>query len=565
MNLRLSRFNYYWYFLMARFTCRKPTLFVSVLILLGAAFSPCLYAEAQTGTQKPGLVVVIVVDQLRGDLLQRPYQHGLARLSKQGRVYEKAMLGHAVSTTCPGHAVVLTGNHPNKVGIPSNSFFDEETGEPRYCVFDDNPKSREIGGVEQRSPSIMEVTTFGDWLKMASPESKVFSVSAKDRAAITLGGHHANAAYWFNRQTGRFLSSGYYMEELPDFVDEFNGTDPVLDGYMKHFPERWVHGPGSVRDDDFPGEDTEFSRTSGHPVLLGTTQEIASQVFQSPYIDEATMELALQVIDHEQLGKGPATDVLAISLSATDTIGHLYGPNSAEAEDNLKRLDSLIGSLLSQLDASVGERGYVVAFTADHGVADLPEWQASKGTLQCTENAGRIGVLPLLLKFYGQVYWNFTFPFDDPRQLVSFSGAGFSINRTFLREHDLSLERTRASIESFVESNDFVANVWNESEIRNGKSLEAELMRRSFVPGRSGDLMVQFHQDCLISGSGTTHGSLYHYDRHIPLIFYGWNVVAGRSDRAAMSVDIGPTLAKHLGINVPQAVDGVMLPLGAFQ
>lgn len=562
MVIWLTCFNYSRHVSMVKLIFLRLAFLMPGLLLLGTVTSPYLSAEEYLNAQTPRLVVVIVVDQLRADLLDRRYQHGLARLSKQGRVYEKAMLGHAVSTTCPGHAVVLTGNHPYKVGIPSNSFFDEETGETRYCVYDDDPQSKEIGGSEQRSPSSMKVTTLGDWLKASSPESKVFSVSAKDRAAITLGGHHANGAFWFSRETGHFLSSGYYMQELPGYLRKFNGADPVVDGYMKDYPKRWMHGPGSAREDDFPGEDTEFSSTSGHPVLSGSTDEIVSQVFQSPYIDEATLGLALEVVHHEQLGQGKSMDVLAISLSATDTIGHLYGPNSAEAEDNLQRLDRLIGSLLSKLDASVGEQGYVVAFTADHGVADLPEWQARKGTLQCTENGGRIGVLPLLLKLYWKIYWDITFPFGDPRQLVSFSGAGFSINREFLRKHDKSYDVTRAAIESFLEENDFVANAWNVSEIETGDSDEAELMRRSYVPGRSGDLMLQFHPGCMFSDSGTTHGSLYHYDRHIPLIFYGWNVAAGRLDQSAMSVDIGPTLAKHIGIEIPDAVDGVTLSLG---
>ena len=547
---------------MIKSTSLKLAFFMSALFLSGAVASPYLLAEAHFIGQRPSLAVVIVVDQLRGDLLERGYQHGLARLSKQGRVYEKAILGHAVSTTCPGHAVVLTGHHPDKVGIPSNDFFDEETGETRYCVHDDDPQSKEIGGSEQRSPSSMKVTTLGDWLKESSPDSRVFSVSGKDRAAITLGGHQADAAYWFNRETGRFLSSGYYMDELPDYVLEFNGADPVLDGYMKDFPKQWTHGPGSVREDDFPGEDTEFSRTSGHPVILGSTEDINAQVFQSPFIDEATLDLALEIIRHERLGKGKSMDVLAISLSATDTIGHLYGPNSAEAEDNLQRLDRLLGSLLSELDAAVGEQDYVVAFTADHGVADLPEWHVRKGTLQCTENEGRIGFLSLLLKLYWKIYWNFTFPFDNPGQLVSFGGAGLSINRDFLGEHGLSFEQTLASIESFVEADGFVVNAWNASEIKTGTSIEAELMRRSYVPARSGDLMVQLHPDCLFSDSGTTHGSLYDYDRHIPLIFYGWNVKPGQLDQTAFSVDIGPTLAKHIGIAVPPTVDGVTLSLG---
>lgn len=561
INVSLPLFNYSWCVLMIKPTSLRLVIFMSVLVLLEVVAAPYLSAEEQYNGQNPRLAVVIVVDQLRGDLLERRYQHGLARLLKQGRVYEKAMLGHAVSTTCPGHAVVLTGYHPGKVGIPSNDFFDEETGETRYCVHDDDPQSKEIGGSKQRSPSTMRVTTLGDWLKESSPESRVFSVSGKDRAAITLGGHQADAVYWFNRETGRFLSSGYYMDELPDYVREFNGADPVVDGYMKDFPKQWAHGPGSVREDDFPGEDTEFSRISGHPVLVGSTEEINAQVFQSPFIDEATLDLALEIVQHEQLGQGKSMDVLAISFSATDTIGHLYGPNSAEAEDNLQRLDRLIGSLLTKLDAAVGEQEYVVAFTADHGVADLPEWHARKGTLQCTDNGGRIGFLPLLVKLYWNIYWDFTFPFESPGQLVSFGGAGLSINRDFLGEHELSFEPTRASIESFVEADEFVVNAWNASEIKTGTSIEAELMRRSYVPARSGDLIVQLHPDCLFSDSGTTHGSLYDYDRHIPLIFYGWNVMPGRLNRTAASVDIGPTLAKHIGIAVPDAVDGITLSL----
>ena len=537
---------------------------VSVIMAMSLVlvFSPLrLMAATTPSLPQPTLVVVIVVDQLRADLLQRQYQHGFARLMGEGRVYEKAQLGHAVSTTCPGHAVVLTGFHPSKIGIPSNSFIDEQSGELLYCVFDDDPGTLEIGGDEQRSPRIMRVSTLGDWMKTSDPNSKVFSLSGKDRAAITLGGQHADAAYWFNRKTGRFISSGYYMTELPDYVSKFNGSDPVADGYMKDFPERWQHGPGSQREDDFPGEDDELGISSGHPVTLGETRSIAAQVFQSPYIDKATLGLALEVFREEQLGRGDSIDLLAISLSAADTIGHLYGPNSAEAEDNLNRLDTLLGTLLDELDQALGKQGYIVAFTADHGVADLPEWKKRQGNLQCSKNDGRIELLPLAFQLYWKIYWEFTFPFGDPRPMVSFSGAGLSISRDSVRQHNQTFENVRAYIESLLEANDFVANAWTKTEIEHNAGPEAELMRHSYVAGRSADLIVQFHEGCMLPGAGTTHGSLYHYDRHIPLVFYGWKVKPALLQQPAMSVDIGPTLANHIGIEVPQVLDGSVLLL----
>ena len=305
---------------------------------------------AVSGSDRPALVVLLAIDQLRADRLDPMLPGGLGRMASKGMRYTQATLDHGVTNTCPGHVAFATGVNPGKAGIPGNDYLDLLTHEERYCVDDEDDRYRVFGTAENRSPRSIRVPTLSDWLKAGAPASKVFSISAKDRAAVTLGGRQADAAFWFSRDAGRFTTSAYYMSAIPAYLEAFNGDRFFEDGAGGQLPEVWEHPPGTVRADDYPGEKNNDGRASGHALNQGSTRERSERLYYSAFMDEVTMALVHEVFERENLGRRGETDLLAISLSSVDTVGHRYGPFSGESEDTLHRLDTLLTRFLDLLD-----------------------------------------------------------------------------------------------------------------------------------------------------------------------------------------------------------------------
>ncbi|XOV87820.1 MAG: alkaline phosphatase family protein [Pseudomonadota bacterium] len=527
-------------------------------ILLGLTMT----ATAQGADTPVRLVLVIVVDQLRPDRLSADLPGGLGRLMREGRVYVDAALDHAVTNTCPGHAVVLTGKNPASMGIIGNDGFDRAAWAPVYCVADDQPDARVAGHDYGRSPRAMLATTLGDWLKAADPTSRVVSISIKDRAAITLGGQHPDKVYWFDSSTGQMTTSDYYRSAgrgRPGWVNWFNGTSPLVDGYLSTLPAQWVHPTGTARPDDFAAEDDKFGRQSPHPLGEGALEDIAGQFYASPWADRAVGEMARLALVEEKLGQGEGTDLLAISFSATDTIGHRYGPFSAEAADALQVLDEVLDELLDVVYAGFDPDEVVIALTADHGVATLPEWDGDPLTPRCAAEPGRITALPLIFSIYGRLYWHFTLPFGNPFDLVAVAGPQVYVNEVYAAELGVDSNRVVAFLEQYLESLPYIERAWRALEFLQADPQDelARLYRNSWFEGRSGDLVIQNAPGCLIAGEfGTTHGTPYDYDRRVPLIFQGKGFVPGPVAGQAASVDIAPTLAPLLGVPVPGDLQG---------
>lgn len=512
-------------------------------------------------TESPKLVVVIAIDQLRRDRLFESSEAGLGRLKQAGRVFTEAQLAHGITTTCPGHAAILTGLNPVRHGLPSNSFLDRETGKVRYCVDSDDPAHGVLGGSTQRSPSNLRGDTLGDWLKAKNPNHRVFAVSAKDRAAITLAGMQPDGVYWYDVAQGRFTTSGYYQQQLPEYLLAFNGQDPAVDGFMQGFPTRWTHSADGMRADDYEGEDTRYEGVSGHPLKQGTAEDIAKQVYASPFIDEATMALAELMVTEEALGQSAALDLLSISLSATDTVGHLYGPRSAEAADALARLDEMLGAFFSVLDARLGADQYWVVLTADHGVAELPEWALENNTLNCASDSGRLTPMALYLGLNWHLYKAFTAPFGDPRHLLSYEGGHLYVPEAGLSEFGLTRAAVVTEVITYLESKPEIEKAWRIEALSNASDERAQAMKRSVVPDRMGDVLVQMAEGCLVDELGTTHGSPHNYDRDIPIVFYGAGIEPGNIAGPAHSIDIAATLAHYLSVEPSKPLDGVVLDL----
>ncbi|MGV0036546.1 MAG: alkaline phosphatase family protein [Candidatus Azotimanducaceae bacterium WSBS_2022_MAG_OTU7] len=542
--------------------------FISVFVLLLCVPGPTVYGA-------PKLVLLVSVDQLRPDRLRSDMQGGLGRLMREGRVYTNARLDHGVTNTCPGHVAFSTGVNPGKAGIPGNSYIDHLTGEQRYCVDDKDDTNRVFGAMFNgaalngaalngaalnRSPNALTATAIGDWLKEKSPASRVFSVAGKDRSAITMGGKNPDGAYWYERAAAKFTSSGYYGP-LPDYVHAFNGDNFFVDGYAARYPQSWEHAPGSLRDDDFAGESKTDLRYSGHPLNTGELEERAARFYASPFLDLATTELAKRVVDAERLGQRGVTDLLAIAYSAADVVGHRYGPYSGESEDALAQIDTTIGELLAFLDKRL-EGDFVVALSSDHGVLPLPEWLIETGEMQCPVEGGRIDLQKLVLGLYWRLYVDFTLPFGDPRDLVGFSSAGGTVSASYAQQLGVTVAQVVASMERYLEGQAFIEEVWTLAELAATDDPVGRLYRHSFVAGKSPHFFIQLSETCLVYGSeGTTHGTVYDYDRRVPLIFFGPGVKPGKMNEAVHSIDIAPTLGSRLGLNLPVNLDGQVLDL----
>ncbi|MCB1685929.1 MAG: alkaline phosphatase family protein [Pseudomonadales bacterium] len=520
-----------------------------LVVLLAALWldAPAVAAQA------PALAVVIAIDQLTNERLTDALSGGLGRLVHNGRRFMNSSLDHGLTNTCPGHASLITGMQPGRAGIPGNTYVDRENWRTRYCVEDDDPAHRVLGGTDGRSPGLLKVDGLGDWLKAADPARRVFSVGGKDRSSIMMGGRAPDGAYWFDADQAVFTTSGYYTREMPAYLKAFNST---LAGRL---PARWEHAAGSHRVDDFPGESEENGRVSGHPLAAG--EEAGRQISQSPYLDEITLDLAQALVVSEQLGSGDSLDLLAVSLSATDTVGHLYGPFSAEAEDALRRLDFRLGEFLDFLDRRIGSDRYVVALSSDHGITELPEWTLARGVNRCPVPGSRMSIWRLLAGVYGRIYWRHTFPFDAPTELVQFGDGQVYVNPAYVAQENLDAEAVLASLIEILESTPGVMKAWTLAELEKSQDEVARLLHNSVVPGVSGDLFLQLHPDCIIGDEGTTHGSVYAQDRSVPVLFYGAGVSAGKDLTPAHSIDLAPTLADLLGIETPAGLDGRVLEL----
>ena len=531
-----------------------------LLFRLYIGFALLLFAQSPNAFGSPKLVLLVSVDQLSPGRLSLDMEGGLGRLMRQGRVYTNARLDHGLTNTCPGHVAISTGVNPGKAGIPGNSYIDHLTGQQRYCVDDEDDAHRVFGTDHNRSPNSMTVTALGDWLKANSPVSKVFSVAGKDRSAITIAGKNPDGVYWYERSVGKFTSSGYYGP-LPNYVEAFNGDNFFVDGYGARYPKTWEHKAGSLRADDYQGESVEDLRYSGHPLNIGELGERAARFYASPFLDLATTELAKRVVDEEKLGRGGATDLLAISYSSLDVVGHRYGPYSGESEDTLAHIDATIGELLVFLDERLGG-DYVVALSSDHGVLPLPEWLVETGEMRCPVSGGRISIQKAILQLYWQLYLDFTAPFGDPRDLVGFSAAGGTVSASYARQLGTTVEQVVDSMERYLEEQAYIEAVWTLAELEGSDDPVSRLYRNSYVPGKSPHFFIQLRETCLIYfGEGTSHGTVYDYDRRVPIIFFGKGVEPGVIGEPVHSIDIAPTLGEKLGLDLPGNLDGRALDL----
>ncbi len=531
---------------------------------------------APVAREGPALVLLVSIDQLRPDRLDGRLPGGLGRLMREGRVFSEASHEHALTETCPGHATMLTGRNPAAAGIPGNTIVDRASMSLVYCV-EDRGESGRILGVdgdvlpeEGRSPRSLRATTLGDWLRAAYPESRVYAVSGKDRAAITLAGKRPSAAFWLDRRSrSAMTTSRYYLDELPKWLDRWD-----VASLLAPVPEQWVHPsgdpPNGARRDVFVGESPRWNIASPHPVKPdGDTASSLEAFVSSPFLDQRTLDFVRELILEERLGEHADVDLLALGLSGTDYIGHSYGPFSQESLDALRRLDQDLGRFFDFLDERLGMDRVIVVMTADHGVLPLPEWLAEQGGV-CPVVPGRISPAPMDAGLEAHLDEVFGAPAVGaaPANWMFRDGYEIYFRPERLAQSRVDLARVVEVADSWIEDQPGVARAWRGSDLDAGRGPEPmqSYYRHSRLPAPAGaDMVVEPAYGCLFTPwpAGTSHGSPHDYDRDVPLIFMGPGIEPGVVTGRAAPIDIAPTLAAELGIAIPHDLDGRVLPLRA--
>lgn len=520
---------------------RSRTCAIAILAL--AAASLHVFAQSSKPTPKPKLVVAIIVDQFRYDYLTRfdaSYQDGLRKLHDSGAFFTDAHEAHFPTVTAVGHAVFMTGSIPAIDGIVGNEWFDRETGKTVTSVSDDTTKLLGGNGGAGSSPRRLVVSTLGDEIKATGPtDTQVIGISLKDRAAILPAGHAANAAYWFEQESGQFVSSTYYMKDLPAWVQDFNKNGAA----GKYASAKWLPA----------GEGANGTPFKILPSVLGKPYYEA--VIATPYGNDMLEAFVEDALKEEHLGRHSGTDLLAVSFSSNDLLGHQVGPDAPEVRDMCIQTDRVFGKLFHALDADVGAGNYVVVFTSDHGVAPIPEELTKRGI-----PAGRFSSAEL----YQTIEAAITEKFGPGKWIVGNAELAPYLNHDLLREKHASLEEAEQTAAAAVRKLPYIFRVYTGAELEHAPLAGdpiALLMERGYYRGRAADLFIIQKPYWLASKQGTSHGTPFSYDTHVPMIFLGRGIRPGRYDDNIRTADIAPTLAALLGVNTPSGSVGRILPV----
>jgi predicted AlkP superfamily pyrophosphatase or phosphodiesterase len=531
---------------------RKPVLVFAFLFVAFFSFGQLA---------KPKLVVGLVIDQMRWDYLYRYNNlygaNGFKRLLKEGFSAENNFIPYMPTYTAPGHASIYTGSVPAINGIVGNNWFDKGADKYVYCTDDSTVNT--VGSnskMGKMSPANMWTTTITDELRLSNNfKSKVIGIALKDRGAILPAGHSANAAYWYD--AGKWITSTYYMNNLPGWVNTFNDKD-VAGNYMRKDWNTLL--PISKYDlstaDDKPYENNikgEKGVVFPHKLSAIEDKNKYDAFKTTPYANTFTFDFAKAAIENEALGKSGATDFLAVSISSTDYIGHSFGPNSVEIEDTYLRLDNDIADFLMYLDTKLGKGNYTVFLSADHGVAHIPaflkEHNIPGGTFddedilkglntQIEEKFGVKKAVKTVMNY--QIYLD--------KKSIATQGKSFNDVKEFI-------------IDALKEK-DFIINAVELDEVMEAAlpTPQKEMIANGYNPKRSGDIQFTFKSGYFDGGGkGTTHGLWNPYDAHIPCIFFGWGVKPGKTHRETYMTDIAATLAAMLKIQMPNGCVGKVI------
>jgi len=512
----------------------------------------------------PKLVVGIVVDQMRWDYLYRFYDlykpnGGFKRLLGEGFSCDNTFVPYLPTVTACGHACAYTGSVPAIHGITGNNWFDNNTQKAVYCVEDKSVQAIGSNGGEagQMSPNNLWTTTITDELRLSTNfRSKVIGISMKDRGAIIPAGHAANAAYWYDQKSGNFITSTYYMKELPSWMQYFNSRKLVDSFYDKNWN---INLSKEIYEkycdvDNNPYESNQTFQQNAFPYNLKQYQaKDYSKIATTPYANNLLLELAKSSIQSEQLGKQDVTDFLALSFSSPDYIGHSFGPNSWEILDTYIRLDETLSELFNYLDKTIGKNAYTVFLTADHSGAHIPEFLQKHNI-----PGGRWddGDIKKELNNY------LASQFNQPKLISAVLEHDIYLNHPLLDSLKLEEGSIKKVITHYLLKKEIVLNVIDKPSASTATipSKIREMVVNGYNPQRSGDLQLIMKSGVMDAGkTGMSHGVWNPYDSHIPLLFYGWGIKKGNLTRETYMTDISATIAALLHIQMPSGSIGKVI------
>ena len=540
----------------------------SILSLFSIAQNPKssetakINANKTSTSHKPKLVIGIVVDQMRWDYVNRfkPFfksTAGFQRFINEGATVDNTLIPYLPTVTASGHACVYTGSVPALHGIAGNEWYDNVKQKKVYCVEDANVQTvgSNNNAAGQMSPVNVWTTTLGDEIKLANNfKSKVFGISLKDRGAIIPAGHSANGAFWYDSKSGNFISSTYYGKTLPTWVSNYNSLHRPDSLYNLDWN---LSLPASVYEancdvDENTYESTPFGKEAKHfPYALKSfIAKDYGKISTTPYGNSLVEELAKQAIVNEAMGADDITDLLAVSFSSPDYIGHSFGPDSWETMDGYIKLDEILADFFTYLDKQVGKDNYTVFLTADHAVANIPAFNTKHqipGGLS-SEGAMR-NEIGAMLTAKGLT-----------ANLISFIvESNIYFNHSLMDSLKISQDKLVELVSSFLEKKPDVLQIV-ESRHAATAPIPASLRERivnGYTAQRSGDLVI-INKSGYVDGfaTGTSHGTLYNYDAHIPLLFFGKGIKKTSVHRETYMTDIAPTITALLGIQMPSGSIG---------
>lgn len=555
------------------------TMFRPLLALITlAVVAPLASAEPP----KVKLAVVVFFDQLRGDYLERwqPLfgEGGFKRLQTEGAWFADCHYPYGITTTGPGHASVLSGQSGDTHGIINNNWYDRASGKTIYCAASDRyqivpptvvtkaPAEAPLDAKRKKLPDVGNPDRFigltlADVLKAANPGGKVFDLSLKDRSAIFPVGKQPDGAYWFD---GRFVTSTYYRDALPAWVDAFNKSGQA----DRYFGKDWTRFRPDVDYDRYSGPDDGPGEGKGkgqgktfpHPTT-GGKDKIGKEYYEalatSPYGNDLLLAFAKACIEAEKLGQDDVPDLLTVSFSSNDLIGHAWGPDSHEVLDVTLRSDALMADLLGYLDAKVGKGNYSVVVSADHGVCPNPEVSAGKGL-----DARRVSPSQLLLGAERVLRDAYGEPASETKKknrdlwIEAISAPYVYLNHRLLKAKGVDPDAAAETLAAWARKQDGVHRAYTNKQLRGDAAGDDILarMKNSFHPDRGGDLVVVLKPYYLLGSytSGTTHGTPFDYDTHVPLLAYGPGVAGGKRTEKVTPQHACPIVANFLGIKPPR-------------
>lgn len=537
----------------------------SAIILLISVFVKLSGQGAYLPPDKPRLVIGIVVEQMKYDQLEkfrdRLGENGIKRLINEGTYFKNASFEYMLTQSAPGHATISTGTEPSFHGITSDNWYLPLRNELIYCTKDIevNP----VGGSFEaglHSPVNLQASTFSDELEMATNKNaKVFGVGMKENSAIFSAGHAADGAYWFDNITGTWMTSTYYIDALPVWVNDYNAmkfSESFLNStwsllrpsedYADCLPDSNNFEAGFNGVNYFP-YDLKKMRSKG----IFNSRNDFSLLRETPFGNSFTTSFAIRLIENEKLGKDDVTDYLSICYSSTDNIGHRFGPSSVEMGDAILRLDDEIKNLLTYLNDSIGKKNILIYFTAAHGISEIPAVLESNRIPAGYFKQNQ--ALQLLRSYLNAVY-------GEGDWVKGYSERQVFLNRTLIEDARLPLEEVQKKVARFLVQFTGVAAAYPYSAFEANDFGNGNLKRiiNNFNPQRSGDVIVTLNPGWVEKEGDyvANHNSPYEYDSNVPLIWYGWTVNRSTVTRQVNMTDIAATLSSLCKVPYPNACTG---------